>query len=297
MNLFIDIHVHTRPRPGFPRKGKPAYATPEQLIERFDAAGIERAALLPGVSPECSWQGQTNEDVLDICRSRPGRFIPFCNVDPRELTNSPDAPLADLLAYYKAAGCKGVGEVCPNLPLDDPMVDNLFDACRRNAMPLTFHLATQVGGQYGLVDRPGLPLLERALGKFPDLVFLGHSQPFWAEIGPLDSPADRGGYPAGPVRRPGRLVELLRRYPNLHGDLSAYSGCNAVTHDEAFGLGFLEEFQDRLHFGTDICAPDTPAFLAEPLRRWRDAGTLSAEAFEKIARRNTIELLGLADKQ
>ena len=81
--MFIDIHVHTRKIPGPPRYGKPAYATPEQLLERYDATGVECAVLLPGVNPECAYVPQSNEEVLDIAECHPGRFIPFCNVDPR----------------------------------------------------------------------------------------------------------------------------------------------------------------------------------------------------------------------
>jgi hypothetical protein len=53
--MFIDIHGHTRRAPGFERNGKPAYATPDQLIERHDELGIEKGVLLPGVNPECSY--------------------------------------------------------------------------------------------------------------------------------------------------------------------------------------------------------------------------------------------------
>jgi hypothetical protein len=275
--VFIDIHVHTRRRPGLGRRGKQAYATPEQLLGRYDAIGVERAVLLPGICPECSRQIQSVEEVLEVCEQQPQRFIPFCNVDPRQLTNSPDAPLGDLLEFYRTAGCKGVGEVSANLPFDHPMVENLFRHCER----------------LGLYDEPGLPLLDKALSQFPDLVLLGHSQAFWAEIGPLEDPAQRGGYPKGPIRSEGRVVELMRRHPNLHGDLSANSGHNAVSRDEAFGCEFLSEFQDRLCFGTDICAPDTPTPLVDYLLRLRDDGRIAQECFDKIARLNAIRLLGL----
>lgn len=291
--MFIDIHMHTRRVPGLPRRGAQAYATPEQLIRRCDLLEIEQAVLLPGVCPECAYQVQGIEEVLDICREHPGRFIPFCNVDPRMLTNSPDAPLGEMIAFYKEAGCKGVGEVSANLPFDDPLVENLFRCCQGQQVPVTFHVAPAIGGCYGLYDDPGLPRLEGALRKFPELVFLGHSQPFWAEIGPLKAPDDRGGYPAGPVSRPGRAVELMRKYPNLHGDLSANSGHNAVSRDEDFGCEFLAEFQDRLYFGTDICAPDTPTPLVDYLLRLRQEGKISQEVFTKIARTNATRLLGL----
>jgi len=291
--VFIDIHVHTRRVPGFPRNGKPAYATPRQLIDRFDALGIERAVLLPGVSPECAYTPQSLEEILEICREHPDRFIPFCNVDPRMLKNSPDAPLGDIIEYYKSAGCKGVGEITANLPFDHPLVENLFRHCQRLRMPVTFHMASSIGGDYGLYDEPGLPRLEGALRKFPELIFLGHSQAFWAEIGPLENIDDRRGYPGGPVREPGRVVDLMRRYRNLHGDLSARSGYNAVSRDEVFGCEFLDEFQDRLYFGTDICAPDTPAPLVDHLLGLRDTGRISPECFRKIARANAIRLLRL----
>jgi predicted TIM-barrel fold metal-dependent hydrolase len=291
--MFIDIHVHATRYPAVPRRGKPTFSAPEGLIERYDELGVERAVVLPLVSPESRHQIVTTEEVLEIAREHPDRFIPFCNVDPRMLAYSADAPLGDLLEHYKLAGCMGIGEVTANLPFNDPMVENLLCHCERAGLPMIFHVATKIGGTYGLYDEPGLRLLEGALGKFPDLTFLGHSQAFWSEIGALDSPDERGGYPKGPIAAEGRAVELMRRYRNLHGDLSAGSGYNAVSRDEEFGVRFLEEFQDRLYFGTDLCAPDTGTPLVDYLLRLKSEGRLGADAFEKIARRNAMGLLGL----
>jgi len=292
--MFIDIHIHlsARPIPTRP-EGKVNYATPEYIIRRDNVLGIEKTVILPTVNPECANQIQSNEEALDVVERFPDRFVAFCNVDPRMDTNDEKAGLDYIVAFYKAMGCKGCGEVCANLPFDDPRMENLFRACERNGIPLTFHIAPRIGGCYGIYDEPGLPGLERALQKFPDLIFLGHSQPFWAEIAPLKKPADRNGYPKGRVTRPGRVVELMRRYPNLHGDLSAGSGHNAVSRDEEFGLRFMEEFQDRLYFGTDICHPDTPTPLVDYLLRLRGEGKLAESVFRKIARENATRLLGL----
>lgn len=290
---FIDIHVHTRAFPGPLKDGAPAYATPEQLIARYGALGIQAAVLLPEVNPECSYVPQSNEEILQICQTYPERFIPFCNVDPRAISNAPDAPLGDLLSYYKDRGCKGIGEVCANLPFLDPLVQNLFHHVERVGFPLTFHISPQIGGCYGLYDDPGLPQLEQCLQLFPKLPFLGHSQPFWAEIGHLNTPSDRYGYPAYPITEEGAVPRLMRRYPNLYGDLSANSGFNAISRDHAFSIAFLNEFQDRLLFGTDICAPDTPTPLVDYLRALHQTGEISATVFQKIARENAIHLLGL----
>lgn len=291
--MFIDIHVHAQRVPGPPRSGNRDFSSPEWLIERYDKIGVEKAVVLPLVSPECRYTLTTTEDALDVCERYPDRFIPFCNLDPRAISDSPKAPLDQILAYYKERGCKGVGEVTANLRFDDPRVKNLFKHCEAVGLPLTFHISPTMGGNYGLYDEPGLPLLEQALPKFPNLIFLGHSQPFWAEIAALEDLGQRYGYPKTPITGEGAVTRLMRKYPNLHGDLSAGSGHNALARDLDYAAHFMEEFQDRLYFGTDICAPDTPTPLVDLMLSMRDEGRISEAVFSKIARENAIRLLGL----
>ena len=293
--MFIDIHVHTRLSDMMPTRpdGRPAYTSPEELIERYDALGIESAVLLPGVTPECAKVPQSNEEIIRISRQYEGRFIPFCNIDPRAMSNSSDAPLGHLLEHYKKLGCKGVGEVTANLPIFDPRVQNLFACCEKVGLALTFHLAAQIGGIYGLYDDPGLPQLERSLQKYPKLKFFAHSQTFWAEMGRLQTPADRYGYPTYPIDEEGVVPKLFRRYENLYGDMSAGSGCNAVKRDRKFGIEFMNDFQDRLLFGTDICAPGTPTPLVDYLQELKKSGEISETVFNKIARENAVRVLGL----
>ncbi len=293
--MFIDVHGHTRMFPGPPREegGKTTYTMPEDLIKRHDEVGIEKAILLPGVSPDCVLEVQAVEEIIEICRKYPDRFVPFCNLDPRAITNSPDAPLGDILGHYRDAGCKGIGEVTANLPFGDLMVQNLFKHAQELELPLTFHISTKIGGTYGLYDDPGLPQLERSLRTFPELKFFGHSQAFWAEMAPLATPADRDEYPNYPVKEEGVIPKLFRRYPNLYGDLSANSGCNALARDPDYAAKFLDEFQDRLMFGTDICIPGTPTPLVDLLLKFREEKRISEEIFQKVARENVIRLLDL----
>ena len=292
--MFIDIHVHVVRTPGPPRGGQPAFATPSQLLARYDAVGIERAVMLPLVNPECTYMTQSNEDILEIAGQHPDRLMPFCNIDPRAMSYSADAPLGEMLSHYRDRGCKGIGEVCANLPFLDPLVQNLFKHVEEIGFPLTFHVAAQMGNIYGLYDDPGLPQLERSLQRFPKLRFLAHSQSFWAEMAALQTPADRYGYPRYPVTEEGVVPKLFRRYPNLYGDLSAGSGHNALARDPEHAVRFLNEFQDRLLFGTDICAPSTPTPLVDFLLGLRDSGKISEAVFQKVARENAIKLLGLA---
>lgn len=291
--MFIDIHVHVVRAHGFPVRGKDTFATPDQLIARYDAIGVEKAVLLPMVHPEAASTVQAVEDILEIVAMHPDRFIPFCNIDPRALANNHDAPLDTILGYYRDKGCRGIGEVCANLPFLDGRVQNLFKHVQAVGMPLTFHIAPTIGRTYGLYDDPGLPQLEASLQAFPKLKFLGHSQCFWAEMSVLQTPGDRGGYPRYPIAQEGVVPKLMRRYPNLYGDLSAGSGHNALARDPQFAVQFLNEFQDRLLFGTDICAPDTKTPLVDFLTDLHRSGKISDVVFNKVARENAIRLLGL----
>ncbi|MDO9574799.1 MAG: amidohydrolase family protein, partial [Candidatus Contubernalis sp.] len=276
------------------QNGKPVFSTPEQLLVRYEEIGIEKAVLLPLVSPEY-YLPQANEDILEMAEECPDRFIPFCNIDPRAISNSCDAPLGTLLRYYRDCGCKGIGEITANMAFLDPMVQNLFTHVQDVGFPLIFDISDRVGGKYGLVDDPGLPQLETCLQKFPKLTILGHGPGFWAEIGKLETPADRNTYPKYPVKEEGVVPKLLRRYENLCGDLSAGSGYNALARDSEYAVRFLNEFQDKLYFGTDICAPDQPAPLAGFLKDLLATGGISEGVFRKIARENAIKLFALPE--
>lgn len=320
--MQIDIHTHAHFKrhagisfrvkndAGMAFEAAGQFPTPEKLIEIMDAMGTDKSVLLCIVSPECMHTPTLTEETLQICAQYPDRLIPFCGVDPRYLRNSPTANFAPLLNAFMELGCKGVGEYTPHIPLDDPLNMNLFAQIEEAGLPLTFHLAPEQGPYYGGIDEVGLPRLEKVLKTFPNLIFLGHSQVFWAEISTdVIQHGERARYPTGPVT-PGRIVELMREYPNLHGDVSAGSGFTALSRDPEFGYGFLEEFQDKLYWGTDIARMDGPlARGEEPLpyeewfqKKWRifpyfqklkQKKLISTEAYEKITWRNANRLLGL----
>ena len=295
--MFIDIHVHTSLHNGCPRfdSDQMTYAMPEQLLKGYDEIGIERAVLLPSISPECATCITTNEEILEIASRYNGRFIPFCNIDARMSTNSWNAPLDKMMLYYKGKGCRGIGEVSANHPFLHPKMQNLFRCAEIADMPITFHISPYQDYAYGIVDDPGLPQLEETMRRFPNLKFFGHSQAFWAEISTLSNLDERFGYPKGPVIGEGAVPRLMRKYPNLYGDLSAGSGCNALTRDRKHAVKFLNEFQDRLFFGTDICQPTMPTLrpLADFLQDLLQKGEISQTVFNKVARENAIRVLGL----
>ena len=293
--MFIDIHSHLILFPTCPRPsdGKQPYPTPEVMLEYYDGIGVDKSIMLPVVSPDSNYRCQSNDEIFEIHRRYPDRFIPFCNMDPRNMRNTPDAKMEYVMKYYRDKGCRGVGELTANMAMDDPRVHNLFRAAECAGLPVTIHIGTQIGGMYGLVDEAGLPKLEEVLQKFPDLKIFGHSQPFWAEMSQNPTRAERNGYPKGKVIE-GRVAELMRKYPNLYGDLSAGSGCNALMRDEEYGIRFLNEFQDRLMFGIDnYSTPDDPPGLMVYLKKLLADKKISQELFDKVTHGNAIRILDL----
>lgn len=291
--MFIDIHAHAyRVQPVYGMK-QHRWAMPETLLRFYDKYDVEKGVLLPIVSPEYN-AVQSNEDILEAAERFPGRFIPFCNIDPRALHNDPSSPLELHLERYKAAGCKGIGEVTANLPFSDPLMQNLFRAAEVSGMPMTIHIAHKLGGCYGILDKAGLPGLAETLEKYPKLKIFGHSTTFWAEISELKSEAERTVYPEGKIIE-GAVPKLMRKYPNLIGDLSANSGANALIRDPEYAVKFLNEFQDRLCFGMDICLEpfENNIRLIFFLQKLRDSGEISEEVFQKISKKNAEKFLGL----
>ena len=293
----IDIHAHAAMypelRPAWPGAGK-RFISAEEQIAIYDELDIELGVLLPIVAPEATYDQFSNVECKLLADQYPDRYVWFCNVDPRAQTYNPTADLSYLLNHYKALGAKGMGELTTALPADDPLVDNLFTHCEQCDMPVIIHIAPQKGDAYGLIDELGLPGIEKMLKKHPNLKLIGHSQPFWAEISSDLTEENRNDYPTGKVK-PGRLVQLMREYGNLYCDLSASSGCNAMSRDPEFAAAFLNEFADRIFYGCDICISTHthPYRLNALLNQLCEERAISEDVYTKIVRGNAAKLLGI----
>ena len=302
---FVDVHAHIVEETGCPLYGtRVPLSNPEEMIRFYDQLGVEKGCMLPLGTCENFIGGQSTDEILRVCAAHPDRFVPMLQLDPRMGGNHARVNFRPVMRYYRERGCKGIGEICANIRFTDPRTLNLLAQAEEMGMSVTFHVSGWEGYYYGLVDDPGLPGLEECLKRFPKLKFFGHSQMFWSEIGQYDTVDQRVGYPTGPVREiplegegprlEGRLAALMRTYPNLYGDLSAGSGANALMRDRAHAIRFMNEFQDRLMFGIDICSP-TVAWVKLPqfLRELARAGDISETVFRKIGRGNVERLLGI----
>jgi predicted TIM-barrel fold metal-dependent hydrolase len=285
---YIDIHVHL---------GTFYYRrelTVDGLLKLMDKHEIEKAVVLPLVSPEASPYPQTTESALAAYKAHPDRIIPFCCLDPRCTTSPPQrtghvagvAGMKEILKRYQDAGARGLGEHKTGLPFNHALMMALYEACQDLYLPILFHL-----DDIRSFDTPGLPRLEEALKAYPKLPFIGHAAGLWASISGDATEADFGRYPKvpTPVRPGGALDRLMDKYPNLYGDLSEPGGYCAIARDRKFGRDFLIRRADRLLFGTDFLMADQTVPQFELL----EGMELPDEVQEKIYRGNAIRILKL----
>lgn len=275
---MIDIHMHI----GRLYVTESRALTPSYLLRLMDSIGIEKAVLLPIENPEETDFYVTTDYVLRICRRYPDRFIPFCNIDPRRRNSDLSTDFAGMLREYRDRGCRGFGETMSSLYVDDPRLQMIYQTCGELHMPVIFHFDA-----WRNLDERGMPRFAEMISSFPDTIFVGHGQRFWTEVSSDATEDDFNAYPSGPVKRVGAVEQILASFPNAYADLSAGSGYNAITRDPEFGRWFLETYQDKLLYGTDVCRygplPPTAEFL-------KSSG-ISPEAYAKITRLNAEKIL------
>jgi len=309
--MIIDFHTHAADL-RLPDEMNREPVTLRNLIHRLDEEGIDKAVLMPvNVSPEICQAPlffSPKSDILSQLEAAAGysdRLILFGNLDPRmgcfgnltedQLENPPVTDFSPFLKRFKESGCVGIGEIVANLPLDDPRVINLFRQCGEWDMPVLFHCTGPGQGVYGLFDEVGLPRLEKLLNSAPDTIIIGHAPGFWSEISGNITPGNKFLYPEGPIDIEGSLQRLLRSYPNLFADISAYSGYTAISRDRDYGVAFLNEFQDRILFGTDVCFADEEGRMPHLsyLRNLLAEKLISREIFSKITCDNALKILNI----
>ena len=236
-----------------------------RFLSNMDEHGIEKSWLL-------TWECEPDEyDPLcynPVLLAEPPGPIPFSRIlsyaerkpDRFVLGYAPDPRKPDSIDRLKAAvsihGVKVYGELKLRMMYDNPDALAMYRACGELGLPVVVHIDYEIRSAnqwpwksywYG----GGIEAFERAVAACPDTVFLGHAPGFWAHISG-DNRFAVESYPDGPVTPGGTVTEMLRDYPNLHCDLSAGSGLNALSRDPEHAIAFIEEFQDRMVFARDF---------------------------------------------
>lgn len=295
----IDIHIHSRET--HLSVGNSKIPTPLELRDSiYPDLNVDMGILMPlanfNITDPDLLEGncrEANEEAYHLTQKYPELFSWFCFLDPQISESKNFQGFSNYIKMYKEKGAKGVGEIFSNIYFDDMKTQELLHSCEEHNMPILFHMSPKVDGPYGLVDDLGLPRLKTMLDKFPKLKFIGHSQVFWSEISSDVTAENRNGYPEGKVT-PGAVPALMREHKNLYCDLSARSGYTALVRDPQYAYSFLEEFQDRLFFGTDYLIPRDGINLHTFLELAHTEGKISKKAYEKIIRKNAEKIFGFS---
>lgn len=189
---------------------------------------------------------------LDYKTRAPERFI---------LGYAPDPRRTDAIASLKAAvsiyGVQVCGEVKLRMLYDNPDAIDMFRFCGDAGLPVTLHFdyAAAQKNPSGY-PRPNwwyggsIDTLEHMLQLCPKTNFLGHAPGFWGHIS-NDDLAYTNAYPKGPVIPGGKIEYLLEKYPNLYCDISAGSGCMALSRDPDYTYKLMNRFPDRFVYARD----------------------------------------------
>jgi uncharacterized protein len=295
--MIIDIHTHIT-FGNFPEfntmLGREPF-TADILLKKMDDEGIDKSVLLPMVNAECfdAFAIAGNQECIEAARKHPDRFIPFCDVDPRMRMNTSVEEFMPLLMAYKELGCKGIGEMCASIWIDDIRYQRLFHCAGEAEMPIIFHFQHEGGTNYGALVELGLPRFENMVKKFPKTIFAGHSPCFWNEISADVTNENCNGYPTGDIVEKGRLWTMFSENKNIYGDISAGSAHNALSRSPKTGYEFLEKFNEQILFGTDRftsineAVPEIIGFIKDGLAQKH----LSPNAYENIMHRNAERIL------
>jgi hypothetical protein len=224
----IDCHFHPRP-------------TLEANLAHLNGSGCQAAYALARVT--------VADDFKRFMTQEPTRFAGYSvGTD----MSAPDA--VKLLTEGVKSGAHGFGEIKSHVLADGPEMRSLYAAAAELNVPVTIHFQEVPHTPTEGLFNSGFKRFDKVLKDFPKTTFVGHCDAFWANVS-ADYANDKD-YPSGPIVRGGITDKWLSDYPNLHADLSANSGNNALTRDPSFTAAFLKRHAEKLFFGSDCSCKD-----------------------------------------
>jgi len=224
----FDLHFHLRPDPA-------------RNLAHLDGAGVTKANLLT--------RGPVLEQVKALEAAAPKRFTWFNSYD----VTKPDAE--QVLTQAIKDGAQGFGEMKYHAAADGPEYARAYALAADLKVPILIHFQeVDHTPNEGTWATGYAKTFADVLKKYPKTTFIGHADAFWANVSA--DYRNQEAYPSGPIVKGGVTDKWLSDFPNLFGDMSANSGNNAMSRDDAFTRAFLERHQDKLIFGSDCACAD-----------------------------------------
>jgi predicted TIM-barrel fold metal-dependent hydrolase len=241
--------------------------SPERLLRRLDADGIDRAVLVNYPSPDLmGFTHRVNEYVAEYCRAAPDRLVPMGGVHPRFAE--------DAAAEVRRAAELGVRAlkihpphmaVEPNAYLHGlDALRAIYEEAQRLHMPVMIHTGTSIFP--GARSRTGEPIaVDDVAVDFPDLtIVLAHGgRPLWME----------------------QAFFLVRRFRRVFMDVSSIPPKAILRY-----FPRLAEVADKVLYGSDWPAPGVRS-MGRNLEEFR-ALDLPEDARRKMLEVNARRVFG-----
>jgi predicted TIM-barrel fold metal-dependent hydrolase len=233
-NPVLDIHLH--PRAG---SGRPNIAGGE--LAHVTGAGMTKAVLLN--RPETAGHSKA------LVKQHPDRFVWSVSTD----VTKPGA--IDVLRRHLADGAIALGEAnSGGTGCDSKPMLALYALAAEMNVPVMFHFADFAQYEGQVPPTPGVRRFPAVVKANPKTTFVCHADAFWANVS-TDVP-EGIPYPTGKIKTGGVSDHLLRDFPNVHADMSAYSCRNFLGRDPEFAAKFIERHRAKLMFGSDCRCRD-----------------------------------------
>ena len=231
-NEVYNVHEHIE-----------SFAEGEKMFLAMERAGIDKTILVG--SPESTvLAGKTgfngyeknNKAILKLVETYPDKFIAFCTLVPRKGE-------LDVLKDCLARGGKGLklysghyAQFYNDLgPLTRSEMDPVYEYCEENGVPINFHINPGKGDL--------LTEFEYLLSRYPNLI--------------VNCPH----FCLSSINQT-RFRYLMDKYPTLYTDVSfgfyVEAGLKRISKDQEKFRELIEDYQDRIMFGTDMVVTSHP---------------------------------------
>ncbi len=252
----IDVHNHLG-------AGK-QFLTPDRVgryLQEMNEAGVATVVNLDG-----GWGEQLKETLSALDNAHPGRFLTFAqiNFDGIDDDGWTDRETAELEKSFQAGakGLKfhkslGLGYRYKNgrlMPVDDPKLAPIFEACAKHQRPVIIHTADPAAF-FTPLDRFNERWHE--LNEHPNWLFFGDRFPareellkqFTSAVAAHPNTTFIGAHFGNNAEDLATVGKWLDAYPNLYIDIDAR--ISELGRQPYTARRFLIKYRDRVLFGTD----------------------------------------------
>lgn len=260
----IDVHNHLG--------GGKQTLSPERVasyLAEMDAAGVRTVVNLDG-----GWDERLKESLAALDESHPGRFLTFalmnfdgiddadwCRREVQRLEES-FAAGAKGLKFHKGLGLSVRYKDGKLMPVDDPKLHPIWEACAKHGRPVMIHTADPAAF-FTALDKNNERWHE--LNEHPAWLFFGERFPKREEllaqlervVASHPNTTFIGAHCGNHAENLAEVGRWLDQYPNFYVDIDAR--ISELGRQPYAARKFFIKYQDRILFGTDT-APRREAF-------------------------------------